>query len=171
LVGLLSLLRPEVWGNGDVALLGTLSAASTLSSIAILLLVRLVATTICVGAGTTGGVFTPTLFVGASLGLAAGLLLHVPQPVLLAIAGLSALLAAVTHAPVMATFMAAELTGQYHLLPLLLVLNLGAWLVASRLSPRSLYGASLQASLPDSAVNPEPAFSCAHDAASGTQPA
>jgi H+/Cl- antiporter ClcA len=50
----------------------------------------------------------------------------------------------------MAGLMAVELTGRYELLPLLLALNLGAWLVAKRLSPRSLYGASVQASVADS---------------------
>jgi CIC family chloride channel protein len=146
-VGLLSLVRPEVWGNGDVALLETLTDAPMLGSIAFFLLLRLLATTICVGTGTVGGVFTPTLFAGAALGLAAGHSLHVAQPVLLAIAGLGAFLAAVTHAPVMASLMAVELTGQYELLPLLLALNFGAWFVAKRLSPRSLYGASVQASV------------------------
>jgi len=142
-VGLLSLLRPEVWGNGDVALLDALASTQGLRTIAFLLLIRVLATTVCVGTGTVGGVFTPTLFAGASLGLAAGLLLHVPQPVLLAVVGLSALLAAVTHAPVMASLMAVELTGQYQLLLLLLALNMGVWLVASRLSLRSLYAASV----------------------------
>jgi chloride channel protein, CIC family len=149
-VGLLSLSCPVVWGNGDMALLGALAGTPALRSIALLLLLRLLATTVCVGTGTVGGVFTPTLFAGASLGLAAGHLLHVSQPVLLAIVGLSAFLAAVTHAPFMASLMAVELTGQYELLPLLLALNLVAWFVAKRLSPRSLYGASVQASVTDS---------------------
>ena len=146
-VGMLSLLRPEVWGNGDVALLETLTGTPALRSIAFLLLLRLLATTVCVGTGTVGGVFTPTLFAGAALGLAAGHLLHVAQPELLAIAGLSAFLAAITHAPVMAGMMAVELTGHYELLPGLLALNLGAWFVAKRLSPHSLYGASIQTSV------------------------
>jgi CIC family chloride channel protein len=149
-VGLLSLLRPEVWGNGDVALLETLTGAPALGSIAFLLLLRLVATTVCVGTGTAGGVFTPTLYAGAALGLAAGHLLHVAQPELLATVGLSAFLAAVTHAPLMAGLMAVELTGQYELLPALLVLNLTASFVAKRLSPRSLYGASVLTSVTDS---------------------
>jgi CIC family chloride channel protein len=152
-VGLLSLLRPAVWGNGDVALLGTLAGTPALQNIVLLLLLRLLATTVCVGTGTVGGVFTPTLFAGASLGLVAGHLLHVQEPVLLAIIGLSAFLAATTHAPVMAGMMAVELTGQYHLVPLLLVLNLGAWLTAKRISAQSLYGASVQASVQHPEVN------------------
>jgi CIC family chloride channel protein len=138
-VGLLSLLRPAVWGNGDVALLETIAGSTDLRGIASLLLLRLVATALCVGAGTAGGVFTPTLFAGASLGLIAGQLLHVAQPTLLAVAGLSAFLAAATHAPMTAGLMAVELTGCYELLPLLLVLNFCACFVAKRLSSRLLY--------------------------------
>ena len=72
---------------------------------------RLVATTFCVGTGTVGGVFTPTLFAGAALGLAAGQLLHNPDPSVLAICGMGLLMAAVTHALLMAALMAVELTG------------------------------------------------------------
>jgi CIC family chloride channel protein len=148
IVGLLSLLCPMVWGNGDAALLGELGAVQPVGGVAFLLLFRLIATAACVGTGTVGGVFTPSLFAGASFGLIAADLLHVHEPVLLTIAGLSAFLAAVTHAPFMASLMAAELTGQYHLLPILVVLNLCAWFVATRVSPRSLFEASAHEFLP-----------------------
>lgn len=139
-VGLLSLSQPTVWGNGDVALTTTLKAGFSLSALAGVLLFRLLATTACVGTGTVGGVFTPTLFAGAALGAAAAGLTHSTQPVVLAMIGMGAFLAAVTHAPWMAGFMAIELTGQWHLLPLLLVLNLLASWTAKRISTRSLYG-------------------------------
>jgi chloride channel protein, CIC family len=138
-VGLLSLWRPEVWGNGDTALLETLGSHPTLSIVASTLVLRLAATTFCVGTGTVGGVFTPTVFAGGALGLIAGHLLHLPAPALLAIIGMGAFLAAVTHAPLMATFMVAELTGQWHLLPALLLCNALAWQISCRLSERSLY--------------------------------
>lgn len=138
-VGLLSLLQTTVWGNGDVALTNTLTGKPVLQTIAVMLLLRLVATAVCTGAGTVGGVFTPTLFTGAAIGLACANLLHLPQPVLIAVVALSVFLAAVTHAPWMAAFMAAELTGQWHLLPLFLALNLGASALAHRISPRALY--------------------------------
>jgi chloride channel protein, CIC family len=138
-VGLLSLSRPEVWGNGDMALLHLLQATPAVNTIFLLLALRLAATTFCVGTGTVGGVFTPTLFAGSAIGLLAGRLLHVPDPLLFALLGMACLLAAVTHAPWMAAFMAVELTGQWHLLPLLLLCTLLAWQVARYLSPDSLY--------------------------------
>ena len=73
-----------------------------------------------------GGVFTPTVFAGGALGLVAGHLLQVGQPVLLAIVGMSVLLGAVTQAPLMAALMAVELTGRWELLVVLLPLNLVA---------------------------------------------
>jgi CIC family chloride channel protein len=47
--------------------------------------------------------------------------------------------AAVTHAPVMAAVMSVELTGQWHLLPIILPCNLLASLIARTISPESLY--------------------------------
>jgi len=89
--------------------------------------------------GTVGGVFTPTLFAGAALGLAAGHLLHNPDPSILAICGMGFLMAAVTHAPLMAVLMAVELTGQWHLLPIILPCTLFASLIARTISRKSLY--------------------------------
>ena len=153
IVGLLSVVHPAVWGNGDVALMSTLSRAPLASGIAMLLLFRLIATVACIGTGTVGGVLTPTLFAGAALGLLAGHIVHAPQLTLMAVVGLSVFLAGVTHAPWMASFMAAELTGQWHLLPLFVVLNLIAFHIARSISPKSLYG--IASSDPTEAV---PAF-------------
>ena len=154
LVGGLSLLDPRIWGNGDAGLSAALGHADipglsiAASALAGLLVLRMLATTLCVGAGTVGGVFTPTLFTGGALGaLAAYALVHlaVPaDPVLFAIAGMSALIAAATHAPLMAAFVSVELTGDWRLLPVLLVLNTLAWLLARRLSSDALYAIATQ---------------------------
>ena len=138
-VGILALIEPKVWGNGDAALLGILQNKVTLLAILSVFTFRLVATTFSVGTGTVGGVFTPTLFAGAALGLAAGHLLRDPEPAILAICGMGFLMAAVTHAPLMATLMAVELTGQWHLLPIILPGTLFASLVARTISRKSLY--------------------------------
>jgi chloride channel protein, CIC family len=138
-VGVLALIEPKVWGNGDSALLGILQNKTMLLGIVSVLACRLVATTFCVGTGTVGGVFTPTLFAGAALGLATSHVLHNPEPSILAICGMGLLLAAVTHAPLMAALMAVELTGQWHLLPIILPCNLLASLIARTISRESLY--------------------------------
>jgi CIC family chloride channel protein len=138
-VGVLSLVEPKVWGNGDAALLALLQNKPMLQGILSVLACRLAATTFSVGTGTVGGVFTPTLFVGAALGLAAGHLMHNPEPTILAICGMGLLMAAVTHAPFMAALMAVELTGQWHLLAIILPCSLVASLIARRISRESLY--------------------------------
>jgi CIC family chloride channel protein len=138
-VGVLSLFEPRVWGNGDAALLGLLQHPTPLLEIVSLLACRLAATTLCVGTGTVGGVFTPTLFAGAALGLAAGHLVHCPEPAIFAICGMALLMAAVTHAPIMAAWMAVELTGEWQLLAILLPCCLLASWVARTISHQSLY--------------------------------
>jgi chloride channel protein, CIC family len=139
LVGLLSLHSTEIWGNGDAGLLNIMHASPAVWTLLSVLVLRLCATTFCVGTGTVGGVFTPTLFAGAALGMLAMRLIHAPDPLLFAIVGMGCLLAAVTHAPLMATLMAVELTGQWVLLPLILLCNVAAWAVARSISPHSLY--------------------------------
>jgi chloride channel protein, CIC family len=138
-VGVLALIAPKVWGNGDFALVGILQNKTMLLGIASVLALRLVATAFCVGTGTVGGVFTPTLLAGATLGLAAGHLLHNPDPTVLAICGMGLLMAAVTHAPFMAALMAVELTGQWHLLAIILPGSLLASFIARTISRESLY--------------------------------
>lgn len=139
-VGILSLLEPRVWGNGDVALTLLLDGNLTLVGILVLLGLRVIATTACVGTGTIGGVFTPTLFTGAALGLASAHIFEYHQPLLFGVCGMALLMAAVTHAPLMSSFMAVELSGQWHILPLLVCGAMLASFIARRVSPASLYG-------------------------------
>lgn len=140
--GLLSIVDPKVWGNGDAGLLTMTgaTAAPALAPVLWLLLLRTVSTATCVGVGTVGGVLTPTLFTGASIGLLLAHLVHAPVPLVFTLVGLASLLAAVTHAPLMAACMAVELTGAWPLFPVLLVCTGLASFVGRSLSDRSLYG-------------------------------
>lgn len=146
MVGALSLVSTQVWGNGDSAMLAVVSGTPSLRMLTGVMLLRLIASTACVGSGAIGGVFTPTIFLGAGLGSVAALLLHRFQPgadaMLFTLVGLACFLAAVTHAPILSALMAAELTGHLSAVPLLLVLCFGAAWVSRRLEPRSLYAAA-----------------------------
>lgn len=144
-VGLLSWWRPEVWGNGYSSIEQQLQAAGAWQVVALVLLFKLIAIGATTGSGAPGGVFTPTLFVGATFGalLAAGLhALGVAQAVepVYAVLGMAVLLAATTHAPVMAALMVFEMTGRYDLLAVLLPACVVATLVSRRLHPTSVYG-------------------------------
>jgi len=145
LVGLLSLVRPEVWGNGYSGIQQQLAGAGSWSVIAFVLVFKLAAIAATTGSGAPGGVFTPTLFTGAAAGaLAAAALAAIgvtttPEP-MYAVVGMGVLLAATTHAPVMAALMVFEMTGQYALLPMLLPACVLATLVSRRIEPLSVYG-------------------------------
>ena len=145
LVGLLSLWRPEVWGNGYSSIHQQLNAPGAWQVVALVLALKLLAVGATTGSGAPGGVFTPTLFVGAACGalIAAGLhalgLTQAVEPVY-ALLGMATLLAATTHAPVMAALMVFEMTGQYNMLAVLLPACVVAALVSRRLHPLSVYG-------------------------------
>jgi chloride channel protein, CIC family len=157
--GAASLLTTRVWGNGDTALLSVLQAHPAFGALALVLVLRLCTTVFCVGTGTVGGVFTPTLFVGGAVGLLLCQAAHGPHTLLFAVIGMGALLAATTHAPCMASLMTAELTGAWTIFPLVLLCNLLAWQIARGLSRHSLYAiaSDLPAALPRPDLLPETA--------------
>lgn len=158
LVGALSLFHTEVWGNGDVALSHIMQTPITVDTLLAVLALRLVATLFCVGTATVGGVFTPTLFAGGAVGLLFGHLLHAPSPLLFAILGMGCLLAAATHAPWMAAFMATELTGHLFLFPFLLPCCMLAGQLSKHLSPHSLYALATPEPTDDLSLGKEPAY-------------
>lgn len=79
------------------------------------------------GSGAPGGVFTPTLFVGLAMGMLFACVSRLWLPgseemaIMMGLTGMAAFLAATTHAPIMSTLMICEMTGQYTLLPGLLI--------------------------------------------------
>jgi CIC family chloride channel protein len=144
-VGLLSLWRPEVWGNGYSSIQGWLTGPGSWQAVALVLVLKVIAVGATTGSGAPGGVFTPTLFVGAAFGALFTAVLHAlgataaVEPVY-ALLGMAVLLAATTHAPVMAALMVFEMTGQYHLLVAMLPACVLATLLSQRLHVRSVYG-------------------------------
>ncbi len=148
-VGVAVLRYPEVVGNGREAIADLFRSPVAPAHALALLGLRLALTPLTVGAGTVGGVFTPTLFVGAMLGYAFGAGVHalVPaaagDPRTWAIVGMGALLAGTTHAPLTAVVMVFEMTLDYPVaVPLLVGAALSA-LVATRLARASIYTEAL----------------------------
>jgi chloride channel protein, CIC family len=116
----------------------------------VILLSKVVATAATFGSGAVGGVFTPTLFVGASLGYLFGIAgAHLPvnltiNPSAFALVGMGAFLAATTHAPIMTIIMIFELTLDYQIiLPLMLACVVGYYTSVS-LEKRSIYSEALK---------------------------
>jgi chloride channel protein, CIC family len=123
LVGAIAMRLPDVCGNGYETVVDILNARVGYGLLVLLLAGKLVATVSSVTSGSPGGVFTPTLFLGAALGGIAGNLVHHVFPLATggasnyALVGMGALLAATTRAPIMATVLIAELTGDYLVVP------------------------------------------------------
>jgi len=145
IVGLLSLLTPAVWGNGYSVVQGYLLSPPVFATIALVFLCKLTAVLASSGSGAPGGVFTPTLFVGMAIGMLfahlCGLWLADLQTIaiLMGLTGMATLLAATTHAPIMSTLMICEMTGQYTLLPGLLVACVVASVLSRTLRKDSIY--------------------------------
>ncbi len=145
-VGLIGVEYPEVWGNGYGATNHILNQVTpNLQFVAGLLIAKFVATTLTVTSGTVGGVFTPTLFLGASLGAVFGGLLHLPQintslPTgAFAVVGMGSMLAATTRSPLLAILMIFELSLSYSVMPALMVACVVSSLVARRFHKESIY--------------------------------
>jgi chloride channel protein, CIC family len=144
-VGIISLLFPEVWGNGYAAINTILHAPLPLHFLVGLFLAKVLATLISIGAGTVGGVFTPTLFMGATLGCTYGVLLHAVgwatelETGTFALVGMGSILGATVHSPLLAMIVVFELSLNYSLMPALMLACAVSTLVARRIHPVSVY--------------------------------
>jgi len=148
LLGAASIWFPQILGNGrDISQLAFTNQVAPILLLTLLLL-KPAATVLCMRSGAPGGLFTPSLTVGALLGGVLGhawsLLWPGVPPGLFAVLGAGAVLAATTQGPISAVVLMMELTGRYRsfILPLLLVVGI-ATLVARTIEPRSIYDARL----------------------------
>jgi len=147
-LGAASIAFPQLLGNGkDVAQLAFTGQVAPALLMALLVL-RPLATILCIGSGVPGGLFTPSIALGALLGGALGLAWSwiwpgVPTG-LFAVLGAAAVLAATTHGPISAVVLVIELTGRDRsfVLPLILIV-VTATLVARTFDARSIYDARL----------------------------
>ncbi len=144
-VGAIGLEYAEVWGNGYTAANRVLTEQLPLLWLLGLVLAKLLATVATVGSGTVGGVFTPTLFLGAGLGsLFAATLSQLGCGTTLpsaafALVGMASLLAATTHSPLLAMIMVFEISLNYSLMPALMLACAVATLVSRSLHPNTIY--------------------------------
>jgi CIC family chloride channel protein len=149
LVGAAAIQWPPVLGNGFDTIQDILLGGVPLAALAVLPVLKLLASALCAGAGVPGGLFTPSLFYGAALGALAGELLAralpgAPPPGAFALVGMAAVLAGTTHAAVSSVLIIFEMTGDYGvILPLMLTAAVAA-ATSRAIEPDSLYTASLR---------------------------
>lgn len=150
IVGALAMLHPEVCGNGYSVVNELLRGQWLWQTLAVILVLKVLATSATFGSGAVGGVFTPTLFIGASLGFLFGSgTQHLTgsltvNPSAFALVGMGAFLAAATHAPIMAIIMIFELTLDYEIILPLMLACVIAYYASVRIEKRSIYSEAMK---------------------------
>ncbi|HBW8942290.1 TPA: dimethylsulfoxide reductase subunit B [Klebsiella pneumoniae] len=145
IVGGLSLITPAVWGNGYSVVQSYLLLPPSGALLVGVFICKLLAVLASSGSGAPGGVFTPTLFVGLAMGMLFACFSRLWLPgseemaIMMGLTGMAAFLAATTHAPIMSTLMICEMTGQYTLLPGLLITCVVSSVLSRTLRRDSIY--------------------------------
>jgi chloride channel protein, CIC family len=149
-VGAIAVFFPDVCGNGQNLIRSLFHQNWFWNTVLTLILAKLAATLITFGSGAVGGVFTPTLFIGAATGVLYGqTVLYLapqlqPDPTIYGLVGMGAFLAATSGAPLMAILMVFELTLSYAIVPFLMVACVLSYYCSSIFERRFLYGESLE---------------------------
>ena len=111
----------------------------------VIMLLKVVAMALTNGSGGVGGVFAPSMFVGAFLGLFLARLFNVIMPSLslpeanFVLTGMAAVMAGVMHAPLTAIFLVAEISGGYKMFVPLIVVSVTAYYINQFFNPHSIY--------------------------------
>jgi CIC family chloride channel protein len=148
-VGTLAMWLPAVVGNGYEPLNAILNADTLVPAVGILLVAKVIATSGSVASGVPGGIFTPMLLVGASVGMvwahvAGAVMSSPPSAGSYALVGMAATTAASVHAPVTAAVMVFELSGDYAIVLPLLVATVTSTAVAKYFGSESIYETELR---------------------------
>lgn len=144
-IGGLSLFFPQILGVGYESITVALLEQLPWLLLLILVFAKIAATSLTIGSGGSGGIFAPSLFIGAMMGGAYGHIVHHLFPFITAspgaysLVGMGAVVAGTTHAPITAILILFELTGDYRIiLPLMMTCILSA-VTASQLKRESIY--------------------------------
>ena len=134
-----------MFGVGYEAINEALNGTLVWQFMALLVFVKILAVSITIGSGGSGGVFAPSLFIGAMLGGAVGTVVQNVWPVATAgagayaLVGMGAVVAAGTHAPITAILIIFELTNSYNIILPLMISCIIATLLATRMQRASIY--------------------------------
>ena len=141
---------PRIFGVGYETIENTLFSQLTLQVTFGLLLLKLVATTLTLGSGGSGGIFAPSLFMGAMLGASFGQIAHTIFPEIVApsgayaLVGMAAFFGGAAHAPITAILILFEMTGDYQIILPLMLSTVLSTIVSRNLSPDSIYTLKLK---------------------------
>jgi CIC family chloride channel protein len=146
LIGVIAVLgAPQVMGAGYEYIDQAMHGQFPWRVLAILAVLKIVATLLSFTSGTPGGMFAPTLFIGAMLGAAVGGVQHalLPQltgsPGTYALVGMGVLFAAFLRVPMTSVFMVLEVSGNYSIIVPVIVANTFAYVIARGLQPIAIF--------------------------------
>ncbi|MBF0109701.1 MAG: chloride channel protein [Magnetococcales bacterium] len=149
-IGLIALVFPEIMGVGyDVMNHALLEEIAGITMVA-LIVAKIIATSVALGSGFTGGVFTPSLFLGAMVGGSFGTIAHSLFPAISAgpgaytLVGMGAMAASVLGAPIACILILFELTGDYRIMLALMVASIVATLLINQIYRESVYTKTLK---------------------------
>ncbi len=145
-VGAVGLFYPQILGDSYEAVGNILAGRELIiGTLLVLVVLKIALTALSLGAGFIGGVFAPSLFLGAALGGAYGVAISRLFPTLhlvpsaFALVGMAAVLAGTVRAPVTAIMLLFEMTDDYHIvLPLMFAVTV-SMLISQMLEPESVY--------------------------------
>ena len=149
-IGIILIFVPQVMGVGYEFVNQALNGGLLLKTMALLCVVKLVATMISYASGNAGGIFAPSLYFGAMAGGVIGTLMHrfapfpTGDPGAYALVGMGTLFAGIIRAPMTSVFMIFELTQDYQVFVPLMIANMVSFAISKHYQPTSLYHALLQ---------------------------
>ena len=150
LVGAVLIVVPQVIGVGYEYVDQALNNGLALKTLVLLCAVKLAATIISYASGNAGGIFAPTLYIGAMAGGAVGLLVRMAAPFptgdpgAYALVGMGTLFAGIIRAPMTSVFMIFEITQDYQILVPLMVANLLSFMISRHYQRAPVYEALLR---------------------------
>jgi len=136
---------PQVMGAGYEAIDQAMHAQFAWKMLLLLALFKIIATTLSFSSGTPGGMFAPTLFIGAMLGASVGSFEKIFFPYLTgsigsyALVGMGVLFAAFLRAPLTSVFMVLEVSGNYSIVLPVILANTVAYLISRSLQPVPIF--------------------------------
>ncbi len=145
LVGFIALKFPEIMGVGYDSINNALYGNMIWYIAFILIFMKIIATSITLGSGGSGGIFAPSLFMGAMLGYFFGSFVHqlfpeiTASPGAYALVAMGGLVAGTTRAPITAIIIVFELTNDYHIILPLMITCIMSTIISSQLSRESIY--------------------------------
>lgn len=148
-IGALIIFVPQVMGVGYEYVDQALNGGMVLRTLALLCVLKMAATIISYASGNAGGIFAPTLYIGAMAGGAVGMIVTrvapfpVAGPGAYALVGMGALFAGIIRAPMTSVFMIFEITQDYQILVPLMVANLLSFVISRRFQHEPIYHALL----------------------------